>query len=371
MKIECRRNNLVDAIGYVQKFTAKSTTLPILEGILIEARVTDGVKLTGYDLETGIECRLDADVPFDGEGSVVVSGRMFGDIIRKLPDDLVSISTDKNNTLKVECGSTHFTIKGMSAEDYPKLPEVDSSGKLLMKQHLLKEMVRQTLFAVSTDDSRPTFTGVLLNCKDKVLEMVTLDGHRMAVRRHTFEVEVPDFRYLVPGKAIAEIGRLMASIAEADVEVYASNNQIVFDTGKNKVTSRLLKDEYPDYSKLLPRQHSAKVTVGVEGLRSAVDRAGLVAGQEDKKTPVHFKISGDVLGISAKSQMGEHNEEIAVQCDGDKCELAFNPKYVIDALKAIDEDEVYISFNGNMGPTLVSPLDDPYFEFLLLPIRTQ
>jgi DNA polymerase-3 subunit beta len=186
MKLICSRDRLVDAISIVQKAVATRSTLPILDGILVEAET--GVKLTGYDLETGIECQIEADVP--EKGSIVINARMFGDIIRKLPDDIVTIETTANLAVLIECGSTHFSIKGIRADDYPKIPIVEEAQQLSIKQHLLKDMIRQTLFAVSNDESRPVLNGCYFNCDGKSLELVAIDGFRLALRKNSIGEEI-------------------------------------------------------------------------------------------------------------------------------------------------------------------------------------
>ncbi len=366
MKVICSRERLMEAISIVQKAVATRSTLPILDGILIEA--DENVKLTGYDLETGIECQLEADVP--EAGSIVVNARMFGDIIRKLPEDVVTIESGDNFSLKIECGSAHFSIKGQSADDYPKIPVVEDAQQLNMKQHLLKDMIRQTIFAVSTDESRPTLNGVNFRSDEKTVEMVSIDGFRLALRRNEFEQELPKMNFIVPGKALAEVGRILVSTQEDTVDIYPSRNHIMFNTGRVKLVARLIQGEYMNYRSILPQTAETTITISPQAMMAAVERASLVITSEDRRYPVRLTTNDeDILTVSASTEIGTLREEIAVNVQGSKIDIDFNPRYFLDALKVIDEDEIAIIFNGNMGPCVLRPLDSSEFAYLVLPLR--
>ena len=366
MKIICSRERLMEAISIVQKAVATRSTLPVLDGILIEAG--DGVKLTGYDLETGIECNIEADVP--DAGSIVINARMFGDIIRKLPEDVVTIESTDNFAVRIECGSAHFSIKGQSAEDYPKIPIVEDAEQLKMKQHLLKDMIRQTIFAVSTDESRPTLNGVFFSSTDKTVEMVSIDGFRLALRRNEFEEELPKMSFIVPGKALAEVGRILVSTQDETIEIYPSRNHIMFNTGRVKLVARLIQGEYMNYRSILPQTAETTITISPAAMMAAVERASLVISSEDRRYPVRLTTEDDdILTVSASTEIGTLREEINVSSQGSKIDIDFNPRYFLDALKVIDEDEVAIVFNGNMGPCVLKPLDSDEFAYLVLPLR--
>jgi DNA polymerase-3 subunit beta len=366
MKVICSRDRLMEGISTVQKAVATRSTLPVLDGILIEAE--NGVKLTGYDLETGIECIVEADVP--EAGSLVINSRMFGEIIRKLPEDIVTIESGDNFSMKIECGSTHFSIRGQSSDDYPKIPVVEDAKQLTMKQHLLKDMIRQTIFAVSTDESRPTLNGVYFNSCEKSVEMVSIDGFRLAMRRNEFEDELPEMSFIVPGKALSEVGKILLSTHDDDVDIYPSRNHIMFDTGRVKLVARLIQGEYMNYRSILPQTAETTITISPQVLMSAVERASLIISSEDRRYPVRLVTSDDdVMVVSASTEIGTLREEIQVSMQGSKIDIDFNPRYFLDALKVIDEDEISIVFNGNMGPCVLKPLDSREFAYLVLPLR--
>ncbi len=365
MKLICSRDRLMEAISIVQKAVATRSTLPILDGILVEADT--GVKLTGYDLETGIECQIEADVP--EKGSVVINARMFGDIIRKLPDDVLSIETTSNMAVQIECGSTHFSIKGIRADDYPKIPTVEDAQQLGVKQHLFKDMIRQTLFAVSTDESRPILNGCYFNCDGSNLELVAIDGYRLALRKNTVGENLPSMKFIIPGKALSEVGRILAA-NETNVEIYTSLNHIMFNTGKVKLVSRLIQGEYMNYKGIIPQTAETTMTIAPQALLSAIERAALVITTGERRYPVRLTMPDDeTLVVNANTEMGTLREEITVSMSGNRIDIDFDPRYFLDALKVIDEDEISVVFNGSMGPCVLKPLDSQEFAYLVLPLR--
>ncbi len=365
MKIICSRDRLMEAVSIVQKAVATRSTLPVLDGILIEADT--GIKLTGYDLETGIECLVDATV--SETGSIVVNARMFGDIIRKLPDDIVNIETTPNMSMQIECSSTHFSIKGMKAEDYPKIPVVEKNQAVSINQSILKDMIRQTLFAVSTDESRPILNGCFLNCDGKTIEMVAIDGFRLALRRNQVEEELPSMKFIIPGRAIGEVGRILQA-NDTKVEIYPSQNHIRFDAGKVKLVSRLIQGEYMNYKGIIPQTAETTMTISPAAMLAAIERASLVITSEERRFPVRLTMPDDeTLVVSANTDIGTLREEITVAMTGNRIDIDFNPRYFIDALKVIDEDEISVVFNGSMGPCVLRPIDGQEFAYLVLPLR--
>lgn len=365
MKIICSRDLFVEAINIVQKAISPRPTLPILDGILIEADQT--VKLTGYDLETGIECQIEAEIA--EPGSIVINSRMFGEIIRKLPDDIVIIEVGSGNTILIESGNSHFSIKGINSEGYPKIPTVEDYKKIVLPQCSFKEMIHQTIFAVSNDESRPVLNGCNIICENNTIEMVAIDGFRLALRKQTLEQEVPSVSFIVPGKSLNEVGRILSPTQDL-IEIYKSTNHIMFDTGKVKMVSRLIAGEYMNYKSILPQSADTSITVSPSTMLSAIERASLIITSDDRKFPVRLMTMDDeTLVVTANTDLGSVREEIKIAMSGNKIDIDFNPKYFIDALKVIEEDEISISFNGNMGPCVLRPTDSNEFAYLVLPLR--
>jgi len=367
MKFICSRERLMEAVSIVQKAVATRSTLPILDGILIEASSGSGLKLTGYDLETGIECKVEADVP--DSGSLVINARMFGDIVRKLPDDIVSIENSGSLSVSIDSGSSHFSIKGIRADDFPKIPTVEESGRLAMKQGDLKDLIRQTIFAVSTDESRPVLNGCCFVSDGKTVEMVAIDGFRLALRRNESEQALPEMKFIIPGKALNEVGRILQA-SEAPVDIYPSQNHILFDTGRVKLVSRLIQGDYMNYKSIIPQSVETTVLIDPKAMLDAVERAALVISSEERRFPVRLATPDqDTLVVSANTDIGTLREEISISMTGNKIDIDFNPRYFLDALKVIDEDQIAIVFNGSMGPCVLKPVDSQEFAYLVLPLR--
>jgi DNA polymerase-3 subunit beta len=367
MKFICSRDRLMEAISIVQKAVSTRSTLPILDGILIEASTKDGVKLTGYDLETGIESHLESDVT-EG-GSIVINSRLFGDIVRKLPDNQVSFENNSQMQISIESGSTVFSIKGISADSYPKIPIVEDAEKITLPQGILKDMIRQTIFAVSTDESRPTLNGCFFSCDGFSIEMVAIDGFRLALRKQLLGQDLPIMKFIIPGKALHEVGRILDG-KEAEVVVYSSTNHILFDTGKVKIVSRLIQGEYMNYRAILPKSSNTTLLVSPMAMLDAIERASLIILSEDRRCPVQLSMPNeDMLVISASTELGTLREEIPVSITGEKIDIDFNPRYFIDALKVIDKDEISIIFNGSNGPCVLKPTEGEDFSYLVLPLR--
>lgn len=365
MKFVCAKETLVESIAIVQKSIATRTPLPILEGILIEAG--EKVKLTGYDLETGIECVVPADV--SEEGSIVINSRMFGEIARKLPENTVAIETGPNNTVTIDCGASRFTIKCMAAENYPKLPLVEESDRISIPQKLLRDMIRQTIFAVSTDESRPILNGCFIKCEDQVVEMVAIDGFRLALRRSEVGTGVRNMTFIVPGKALNEAARILENVDDP-VDVYSSQNHILFDTGEVKLVSRLIQGDYMNYRSFIPTAAETTIVLSTQTFLSAMERASLIITSDDRRFPVRLTTENDEnLVISATTDVGAMREEIPVSLLGTRIDIDFNPRYFLDALKVIEDEEISVVFNGSLGPCVIRPVEENRFAYLVLPLR--
>ncbi len=357
----------MEAIAIVQKAVPSRSTLAILDGILVEADET--VKLTGYDLETGIECLMEADIR--EKGHIVVPSRMFGDIIRKLPEDIVMMEVSENGQITIDSGKTHFTIKGIAADGYPKIPVVDNGKAVSIRQSLLKDMIRQTIFAVSSDESRPTLNGCYLRCEGNQVEMVAIDGFRLALRRKTVEGdEVGTMSFIVPGRTLQEVVRVLESGGEQPVLIRPSGNHILFDMGDVKITSRLIQGEYMNYRGIIPQTADSTLVVSPVAMMDAIARASLIISSEDKRFPVRLSMSeDDTLVVTANTDIGTLREEIPVELTGNRIDIDFNPRYFLDALKVIDQETVTIAFNGSMGPCVMKPSEGSDFAYLVLPLR--
>lgn len=364
MKIICSKENLTEGISVVQKAVSSKTTLPILEGILLEA--DEKFKLTGNDLEIGIECYVDADIR--EKGAVVLNSRIFGDIVRRLPDSEVMIEMKENELVIIECENSHFEIKGIKADGFPALPTIEKENALKVSQKLLREMIKQTIFAVSDDENRPILTGSLVECRENELTFVSIDGFRLALRKNKVENDMSDIKVVVPGKTLNEIVKILQPVEE-NVTIYSSSNQILFDLGNCKVVSRLLEGEYLNYKSIIPEENETKIKVKTKDMLSSIERASLVITMEERRYPVRFKIADDKIIITSNTDVGAVKEELRVDMEGKDLEIGFNPRYFIEALRVIEEESIEIFFTTNVGPCTIRPVQDDYFAYMILPVR--
>lgn len=364
MQIICSRTDLNNAISMVQRAIASRSTLPILEGILFSAQ--DKLTLTGYDMETGIEARLPAEIRQGGE--VVFKSKIFGDIVRKLPEENVFIQIDDKYKATIKSGQANFEIFAQPGDEYPKLPEVEEKQKLNLPQELLKEMIGQTLFASSTDESRPILNGLKVHYEQGKLEMVAIDGFRLAVRSSDLDDMDDILDFIVPSKAMAEVARALE--AGESIAIFPSHNHILFETDKFRLVSRLIEGDFLDYKRIIPPSCNSQITVSTQDMLAAIERAALLINVEQRRFPVSLKtLSSHELQISAKTDLGSVEETIAVDLAGDNIDIDFNPKYFLDALGVIDQAKVVLEFSGSSAPCLIKPLEGEDFLYMVLPLR--
>jgi len=363
MKIITTKSTLLESINIVQKAAPSKTTLPILEGILFDAK-NGKLKLTATDLEIGIETVSNVDVIEPGK--VVLSSRMVGDIVRKLPDADIEIETAEKNLVCIKSEGSNFKIVTLPYEEYPELPVVKKENGITLKQNILKDMIKKTIFAVSSDEIRPILTGVLFDVSGDKLTMVALDGFRMAVKWNGI-INDNNFRAVIPGKTLSEIGKILNE-NEENVNIYFSKNHIQVQIGETIIVSRLLEGEFINYKQIIPSEYKIKVKVSSNMLMEACDRAALFA-RDSSNNMIKFEINDDLMVIMSNSQNGDVHEELKIQKEGNDIEIAFNAKYFIDVLKVIDGEEITIEFTTNVSPSIIRPCNNTDYLYLVLPAR--
>jgi len=363
MKVICSKSNLLEGINIAQKAVSTKTTLQILEGVLLEAG--DVFKLTGNDLEIGIECFIDADIR--EKGSIVLNSKMFGEIIRKLPDSEVLIEVKPNNMVLIECEKSHFELKGLPSAGFPALPTIEKQNSFSVSQKVLRDMIKQTIFAISVDENRPTLTGSLFECNNNVLTIVSIDGFRLALRKTDILGGEEPFSVIIPGKTLNEISKILQPIDE-NVIVSNSKNQILFNLGNCKIVSRLLEGEFMNYRNVIPSEFGTKVNVDTREITLGFERASLIT-MDEKKYPVKLTLSDETIIISSNTELGSVREEIRVELIGNRLEIGFNPKYFIDALKAVDDEVININFTSSIGPCTLTSIDSENYIYMILPVR--
>ncbi|MDA8234326.1 MAG: DNA polymerase III subunit beta [Clostridia bacterium] len=366
MKIVCSKDNLVNGVQIVQRAVSSKNTLPILSGILIKTE-GDTLKLTATDLEIGIECRIPVTVI--EEGSVVLPARYLGDIVRRLPDTKIEIITNQENfSTAIKYGKSEFTIHGLAAEDFPLLPDIQGQQSFSIKADLFINMIKQVVFATSVNSNRPIFTGALLTVENDDLIMVATDTHRVAFCRSLTNGVNSQLNVIIPGKSLNEISRIMNN-DDDEIKMTITDNQILFEGEGICLISRLIEGQFPNYQQVLPQGYKSKVKINTRELIEAAERAALLA--RDGSSVIKLEIKADKLMISSNTpDIGRAYEEINVNLVGEDIQIAFNSKYLLDALKVIDTEEIYLELNGPLSPGVLKPVNNDNYIYLILPIRT-
>ncbi|RKD31369.1 DNA polymerase III subunit beta [Thermohalobacter berrensis] len=363
MKIIVDQKELNRAIGIVQKAVTSKTTLPILNGILLEAK-DNTLKLTGTDLELGIESYINCEVI--EEGSIVITSKIFGDIIKKLPDLKVELEVDLDNQVHINCGTSKFNLIGQPAEEYPQLPQVNEDVSIKIPKDLLKNMIRQTVFAAAQDEVKPILTGALLEINKNEVTLVALDGYRLALKNVSVECE-HDVKVVIPSKTLNEVSRIIDD-DDSDVNIMFTSSHVLFNCGDTVIISRLLEGEFINYKDIIRDEYNSRVKVKTKDIQQSIERASLLA-REGKNNLVKFNISDDKLVINSNSEIGNVHEEIPIELEGNDIKIAFNSKYMLDALKVIDSEEINMDFVSNVKPCIIRPVEDKSYTYLVLPVR--
>ena len=365
MRIICQKDLLVEAVSNTARATCAKSPVPALEGILLKAE-EGKLHLTGYDLELGIVTSIEAKT--EQQGELVLSAKLLLDIIRRIPGETVSIDSDEKYLATIRGGASEFTIPGLSAEEFPELPNVETQADLVLKQGVLKSMIDQTLFAVATTDSKPVHTGSLFDIKDSCVTLVSVDGYRLALRREPIVSDLAT-RFIVPGKTLSEISKLLRE-EEEEAYLVVSQKQIVFRIGGYYVVSRLLEGDFLDYNAAIPKISKTTVKINSRALTEAVERTSLLISDR-LRSPIKLAVTEQKVQLNCSTSMGKAHDEVECEVSGETVSMGFNNKYLLDALKAADCDMVKLEINGALSPMRIIPLEGDSFLFLVLPVRVK
>ena len=366
MKFICEKYLLLVAILTASHAAASKSPVQVLEGLLIEAE-GESIKISGYDLKTGIVTTLPAEV--DEAGGLVLNARLFGDIIRKAPGQYVTISVNSGFVAKISSELSEYEILGLPPSDYPELPVVDEGDSIEIGEALLKKMISQTNFAISDNESRPIHTGALFDTGGGELTIVAVDGYRLALRRETFEnTKVPAFNFVVPGTALDELLKIISD-GDERVTITLGAKYIMFSIGDTMLVSRRLEGEFINYRNTIPKSGKYHLKVDKDDLISAVERVSLVISDK-LKSPIRCVFGSGVIKMAAASALGKASDECDMQGDGEDLEIGFNDRYLVEALKAAPTDEIKIELTSGVTPCVISPADDSNnFLYMILPVR--
>lgn len=377
MKFEVMRDSLLEGLSDVIKAVSSKTTIPILTGLKLEI-TNKGLYITGSDSDITIQTFIPVEkngervISITEPGSIVLQARVFNEIVRKLPTNDVEIEVTNQFQTHIRSGKSEFSLIGLDASEYPLLPEIEEERQFFIPSDLLKSIIKETVFAVSTSESRPVLTGVNWQVKDGELHCIATDSHRLA-KRKTGIKDLPEEEYsiVIPGKSLNELNKILEETT-SEVAIVMTQQQVLFKTGNVLFYSRLLEGNYPDTSRLIPNESKTTILVNSKSLLQAIDRASLLA-REERNNVVRFSaLSSGFIEVSSNSpEIGNVEEQIqAEEIDGEELKISFSAKYMMDALKAIDGQDVRILFTGAMRPFILKSVHDDSILQLILPVRT-
>ena len=365
MKLIFTKSSLNKAVGIVMKAVPTRTTMSILECILIDAS-TNEIKFTANDMELGIETIVEGEII--EKGKVAIDAKIFSEIVRKLPDNDITIETDDNYTSTITCEKSKFNIAGKSGDDFSYLPVIIKEKSISLSQFTLKETINQTIFCTSPNDNNKMMTGELFEVKDNVLKVVGLDGHRIAIRNINLSGNADDVKVVVPGKTLNEISKILSSDAESVVNIYFTNNHILFEFDNTMVVSRLLEGEYFKIVQMLSMDHKIKVKINNREFLDCIDRASLLIKESDKK-PIIVSIKDDNnMYLKVDTMMGSMNEELGINKEGEEIIIGFNPRFLMDVLRVIDDEDIYLYMRDAKSPCIIKD-DAQSYIYVVLPVN--
>lgn len=365
MRFTCSQKKLLESINVVQKAVSTRTTLPALEGILLEAQ--DGVlKMTATDQSLSIICFVDAMI--EDEGAVVIPSRLFGEIVKKLYDADIHITGEEGNVVDIEAGNSRFRLQGFSADEYPDVETMEERDPVEMGQEDLKKIIQKTIFAAAVEETRPILTGALFEIEGKGLTAVCLDGYRLGLTRSVLKKETEQKKVVIPGRALFEISKIIGG-EDNTVNITLGDRKVLFDLGYTRIISKLLDGEFINYNQIIPAEYITRAKVDHQLLYDSMERAALVA-REGKNNLIRLGVYEKGLVITATSEIGTAQEEVPAVFEGKELDIAFNARYFLDALRVIGDTEIMIDFTTQVSPCVLRPVEGDEYVYLLLPVRT-
>lgn len=364
MKLVCSKSNLLTGVQIVSKAVPSKTTMSILECILIDA--TQGqIKLTANDMEIGIETVIDGEVV--EKGIIALDAKIFSDIVRKLPDSDITIETDSSFKTTITCEKAKFNIIGKSGEDFSYLPEIERNDSIVVSQFTLKEVVRQTIFSIADNDNNKLMTGELFEINEDELKVVSLDGHRISIRKIKLKNSYGNKKVIVPGKTLSEVSKILSGDTDKDVNIFFTDKHVLFEFDQTIVISRLIEGEYFRIEQMLSSDYETKVKVNKRELLDCIDRATLLIKEGDKK-PIIINITDQDMELKINSTVGSMDESMDIQKSGKDLMIGFNPKFMIDALRVIDDEEIDMYLVNPKAPCFIKDAEEQYI-YLILPVN--
>ena len=364
MKLICSKSNLLHGVNIVSKAVPTRTTMAILECILIDASANE-IKLTANDMELGIETKIEGEIA--ERGVIALDAKIISELVRKRPDSDVTIETDASFKTTITCEKAKFNIVGKSGDDFSYIPYIERNEPIVMSQFTLKEVIRQTIFSIADNDNNKLMTGELFEIEENDLKVVSLDGHRISIRNIELKNNYSHKKVVVPGKTLQEVSKILPGSAEDEVSIFLTDNHIVFEFENTTVVSRLIEGEYFKIEQMLSSDYETKVKINKRELLDCIDRATLLVKEGDKK-PIIMNITDGTMELKINSFIGSMNEDIDIAKEGKDILIGFNPKFFIDALRVIDEEEVTLYMVNPKAPCFIKD-DEGTFIYLILPVN--
>lgn len=364
MKFICNQSELVNALNISLRAVSSKSTLPILECVLLEA-VNGSIKLTSNDMELGIETKIEGRV--DVPGKVCLNAKLFSDMVRKLPEDIIIVEVDSNNTAYLTSGKVKFNIPGQSGDEFPLLPSVTRQTAVTVSQFTLKELIRQTIFSISDNDTNKVMTGEYFEIKDNELKVTSLDGHRISIRNVLMKDNYSATSAIIPGKTLNEIGKILGGDSEKNVSIYFMERYVCFEFDNTVMLSRLIDGKFYNVSQMIHNNFDTKVTVNKKDFIDCLDRALLLV-KESEKRPLIMDIQDGIMTMNMNSSIGNMDEELMITKDGSNLMIGFNPRFLMDALRAIDDEEITIYLTTAKMPCFIRDAEETYI-YLILPVN--
>lgn len=368
MKFSCTKEQLVSAVQIVQKAVSNKPQMPILSGIYLKA-VDNILELQATDYELGISCKINADIT--EPGSIVLSGRYFQEVVRRLPGERIEIiSNSEDHTIRITSNTAQFNLLSLPAQEFPVLQPVESTISFNIRDNIFRDLIKKTVFACSTDESRPVFTGALLEVNNSDVLMVATNTHRLAVKKEILDEFSGSIKIIIPAKILNELAKIMVSEVPSDVIVHCSNNKISFNFDNVYITSRLIEGNFPDYKRVIPPDFATNITLNTDDFLSAVERVSLISRSGDYNI-IKLLFQDDVVVITSNNpDIGMAQESVDIELTGSELEIAFNARYITEILKNISSETINFSLNTALSPASIKPLGDDNYTYIITPVRT-
>ncbi len=364
MKFTCTRNNLNSGINIAMKAVPGKTTMPVLECVVMEAR-GDSLYLITNDMQLGIKTKIPADV--QEEGIILVNAKMISEYVRRLPDEEVNMEVDENNNILLFSGESQFNISGLDHEEFPMLPEINMDKKIEISQFTLREMIRQTIFSISDNESNKVLTGELFEVNEDEFRIASLDLVRVSIRKVQLKERYDHIKVIIPGKTLNEVSKILTGDMEDEVSIYFSDNHVMFEFDDTIVVSRLIEGNFYNIDQMMKNTYETRVKINKKDLYGCIDRASILLRESEKK-PVILDIQKEEIQMKMKTSLGSMNEKVNIEMEGKDLVIAFNPKYIIDVLKVIEDEDVYLYLFNSNAPCFIKNEEESYI-YLILPVN--